>query len=138
MDKVKATVIETNHYKVSPIISFPMISGTLSINSSYRTSFSNPNIGLSFLRLDHKSEYIDMTFKYIAGYNFCANLAWAPKNIRIMSRQMINEFNVQVLRMYFFSSSSELNMPVRVSDIFTGFLAEPVEIFIQGYPIDQQ
>lgn len=121
---------------VIPIIKFPIISGTLSINSSYRTSFSNTNIGLSFKRIDQKSEYIDMAFQYIAGYNFCANLAWAPKNVRIMSRQMINEHNVQVLRIYFFSSSSDMNIPVRLSDIFTGFLAEPVEIFIQGIPID--
>lgn len=120
------------------IMIFPTISGTVSINSSYRTVFTNPNIGLSFGRLDQKSEYLEVAFKYIAGYNFCAILGWAPKNVRIMYRQMINEHNVQVLRIYFFSNSSGDNVPVQINELFKGHSTELIEIFIQGFPVDPQ
>lgn len=109
-------------------IVLPNISGTLVINSSYRASFSNTDYGLVFRNVIPKSTYVDMNFKYIAGYNFSAILAWAPKGIRIMFKQMINEVNVQVLRMYFFGGTS----PVTLQDIFSGSPQETVEIFIQG------
>lgn len=118
----------------------PIVAGTLSIyrteHNGYKSYFSGgiSTIGMNIDPVISSSEFIDLHWYYLSGYDVSSILAYIPVGhsmTSLMFKTVINQTGSLVLRMAFYSDGR----PIRIESLLRS-PKDTMNIFIQAFPAE--